>query len=284
MANCPDAAGPATFIGGTGSGRKGASLYAVHRTEPKIDFRAPAVPEETASKSIMREFDTKERILGEDGVPTDLPMYLMSSKGYVEKEVFEVGKAPRKDKNTAPGCLWSLSLTIDRQRHSLLGHAPKFMFRIGDIYFVLKVYMVEGANYQLLHGTSFIYDTGAALFPRWETVKITIPVRMEIHAVTDPIDKRSCPPLKDETVAARVVAGKLKALQAKSLAPKSGKDDSGIEVVELDDPEEVENPAMVVFMGPAPRRKPGVASVNMVESVPVLTINEAVGTTYRLVS
>ena len=170
----------------------------------------------------------------------------------------------------------------DGQRHSSLGYAPKFVFRIGDIYFVLKVYMVEGANYQLLLVTSFIYDTGAALFPRWETVKLTIPIKLEIHAVTDPIDRRSCPPLKDETVAARVVAGKLKALRAKSLASESGKDDSGIEVVELDDPEEVENPAMVVFMWQAPKKKPMVASVNMVESVPVLTINEAVGTTYRL--
>ena len=131
-------------------------------------------------------------------------------------------------------------------------------------------------------GTSFIYDTWAALFPRWETVKLTIPVRLEIYAVTDPIDKRSCPPLKDETVAAQVVAGKLKALQVKSPAPESGKDDSDIEVVELDDPEEVENQAMVVFMGHATKRKPGVASVNMVECVPVMTINEAVGTTYRL--
>ena len=105
MADCPDVAAPATFVGGTGRGRKGAPLYAVHRTGPKIDFRAPTVPEEPASKSIMREFDTKERVLGGDGVPTNLPLYLMSSQSYVEKEVFEVGKAPQKDKNVTPECL-----------------------------------------------------------------------------------------------------------------------------------------------------------------------------------
>ena len=205
MADCPDAAAPATFIGGTSSGRKGAPLFAVHCTKPKIDFRALAVPEETASKSIMCEFDMKERVLGKDGVPTNLPMYLMSSKCYIEKEVFEVGKAPRKDKNMTLGCLWSLSSTIDgqqlltvwdtgaavavvpkrtieqtgtdwvrtsdidlvladRQRHSPLGHAPKIVFRIRDIYFVFQVYVVEGANYQLLLGTSFIYDTGLHYF------------------------------------------------------------------------------------------------------------------------
>ena len=43
-------------------------------------------------------------------------MYLMSSQSYVEKEVFEVGKVPRKDKNTTPGCLWSLSSTVDGQQ------------------------------------------------------------------------------------------------------------------------------------------------------------------------
>ena len=79
VADCPDTAAPETFIGGTSRGRKGAPLYVVHRTEPIIDFRAPAVPGETASSSIMHEFDTKEKVLGEDGVPTNLPMYLMSS-------------------------------------------------------------------------------------------------------------------------------------------------------------------------------------------------------------
>ena len=79
VADCPDAAAPATFIGRTRRGRKGAPLYAVYGKEPKIDFKAPAVPEESARKSIMREFDIKERVLGEDEAPTNLPMYLISS-------------------------------------------------------------------------------------------------------------------------------------------------------------------------------------------------------------
>ena len=57
-------------------------------------------------------------------------------------------------------------MLADGQRQLLLGHMPKFVFRIGDIYFVLKVYVVEGAIYQLLLVTNFISDTGAALFPR----------------------------------------------------------------------------------------------------------------------
>lgn len=52
--------------------------------------------------------------------------------------------------------------------HSPLGYSPKFIFRIGDLYFVLKVYVVENANYQLLLGNSFIYDVGAAVFPKWD--------------------------------------------------------------------------------------------------------------------
>ena len=72
---------------------------------------------------------------------------------------------------------------------------------------------------------------------------------LRIYAVAHPIDKRTCPPLKDETVVAPVVVGNLEALQVKSLAPESGKADSDLEVVELYDLEEVANLAMVVLKG-----------------------------------
>lgn len=74
------------------------------------------------------------------------------------------------------------SVMADGVRHTPLGYAPRFVFRIGDLYFVLKVYVVESANNQLLLGTRFMYEVGAAIFPCWEQVALTIPA---IHAVTD---------------------------------------------------------------------------------------------------
>ncbi|KAI5809502.1 hypothetical protein DFH27DRAFT_605918 [Peziza echinospora] len=81
-----------------------------------------------------------------------------------------------------------------------IGHAPKFLFRLGDVYYALKVYIVREANYQLLLGTSFMVKVGAALFPRWERVLVTIPVRLSIHAVNEGITADVAPPpLKEET-------------------------------------------------------------------------------------
>ena len=54
----------------------------------------------------------------------------------------------------------------DGARHTPLGYTPEFVFRIGHRFFVLKVYVVKGANYQLLLGKSFMYDMGAGLFPK----------------------------------------------------------------------------------------------------------------------
>ena len=93
----------------------------------------------------------------------------------------------------------------DRERHTPLGYAPRFVFRTGDLYFVLKVYVVTHANYQLLLGTSFIYDVGAAILPKWQKVIITTPVKLELQALIDPIDQDTCAPLHDEAVEARVV-------------------------------------------------------------------------------
>ena len=97
----------------------------------------------------------------------------------------------------------------DGARHTPLGYAPKFVFRIGDLYFVLKVYVVEGANYQLLLGNSFIYEVGAAIFPMWQRVLVTIPVRLQLHASLDLIHRESCSPLEDEAETAKVVVHRL---------------------------------------------------------------------------
>lgn len=48
-----------------------------------------------------------------------------------------------------------------------LGVAEKFVFRISNKYFAIRVYIVDKANYQLLLGTEFMVTTGCGLFPRW---------------------------------------------------------------------------------------------------------------------
>jgi len=78
-------------------------------------------------------------------------------------------------------------------------HAPRFALELGEIFFALKVYIVETANYQLLLGTSFMYKVGAALFPRLQRVLITIPfLRLSIHAVCEAITAGSSPRLQEK--------------------------------------------------------------------------------------
>ena len=71
-----------------------------------------------------------------------------------------------------------------------LGHAPKFMFQIGDVFFATRVYIVQEANYQLLLGTAFMVKTGAGLFPRCTTVKITIPCTITVSCVCMAVDSK----------------------------------------------------------------------------------------------
>lgn len=80
-----------------------------------------------------------------------------------------------------------------------LGVADKFVFRISDKYFVVKVYIVDSANYQLLLGTEFMVTTGVGLFPRWGKIVLTIPARIEVDASCKRITAATgAPPLEKE--------------------------------------------------------------------------------------
>ena len=70
---------------------------------------------------------------------------------------------------------WSQGTDIDfvmadRVKRSPIGVAECFVFRIKDKYFLLRCYVMESANYQLLLGTEFLVATGAGLFPRWNRI------------------------------------------------------------------------------------------------------------------
>ena len=232
--SCPEATAPVTFVHRGGS--EGTPFYNIPHTSFAVDFRRPPTQR---LDTVLREVDTKDTVLGSNGLP--LPLHYTLAQSYREKDIFEVAKAPLT-KPACVGCLWSLTSTVkgqplltfwdtgaavavvprstiertgtewvqqsdiefvmaDGARHAPLGFAPKFVFRIGDLYFVLKVYVVEGANYQLLLGNSFMYDVGAAVFPRWLTVVLSIPVKLELSASLDPIHRDSCAALQDEAAA-----------------------------------------------------------------------------------
>lgn len=76
--------------------------------------------------------------------------------------------------------------------------------------------MVDGANYQLMLGTSFMFDVGVALFPSWETIVISVPVKLELQASLDPIWRETCAPLQDEAESARVMIHQLEGGKPKS--------------------------------------------------------------------
>lgn len=63
-----------------------------------------------------------------------------------------------------------------------LGVAEKFVFKLRDKFFAVRVYVVDKANYQLLLGTEFMVTTSVGLFPQWGKVIMTIPVRIELDA------------------------------------------------------------------------------------------------------
>jgi len=70
----------------------------------------------------------------------------------------------------------------DGVKRAPVGIAERFVFRVKNVYFAVRCYVVELANYQLLLGTEFLVATGAGLFPRWGKIIITLPSRIDIDA------------------------------------------------------------------------------------------------------
>lgn len=174
----------------------------------------------------------------------------------------------------------------DGAKHTPLGCAPKFVFRISDLFFVLKVYVVEGANYQLLLGTSFMFDVGAALFPSWKRIILSIPLKLELQASLESIRRDTCAPLKDEADQARVIIHRLDNGTPKTASVR-GLRQLGevpcIEEVQDDEVVKLGNPVTVTYVGvgrsSAPEPDRGLS--------PVLQLTMAVGlrdlaSTYRL--
>lgn len=90
-------------------------------------------------------------------------------------------------------------LMADGLETSPIGIAEKFVFKLESKYFAVKVYIVEKANFQLLLGTEFMVAVGAALFPRWSTIMVTIPGKLQITAYCKRISvAQGSPPLQDE--------------------------------------------------------------------------------------
>ena len=170
--------------------------------------------------------------------------------------------------------------------HTPLGHAPKFVFRIGSLYFVLKVYVVASANYQLLLGTGFMHEVGAGLFPRWQKVILTSPVKISISGSTDAIQKDTCPSLTDEASAAKMEVHRLESDSFKRsemrLQPNSASQlmDSAEndQIIEMADPVEYRD----IATSPELVRVMYIGSTSPGTSAPFLAMNTAVNSTYRL--
>jgi hypothetical protein len=64
------------------------------------------------------------------------------------------------------------------------GICTSFQFFMGTLKFTTKVYIVNKAPFQLLLGTQFLRATGAGVFPRWNRVILTVPLRMEYKVST----------------------------------------------------------------------------------------------------
>ncbi|KAF8428392.1 hypothetical protein BGX38DRAFT_425265 [Terfezia claveryi] len=89
----------------------------------------------------------------------------------------------------------------DRVKRAPIGVAEKFVFRLKNVYFAVRCYIVESANYQLLLGTEFLVATGAGLFPRWNTIVVILPSKIEIEANCKRITADvGAPPLVEEDV------------------------------------------------------------------------------------
>ncbi|KAF8456192.1 hypothetical protein BGX38DRAFT_66639 [Terfezia claveryi] len=83
---------------------------------------------------------------------------------------------------------------------SPIGVAERYVFKLQEKSFAVRVYVVERASYQLLLGTEFMVATGAALFPRWSRIIITIPGKLEIEAFCKRVStmQEGVAPLKEE--------------------------------------------------------------------------------------
>ena len=188
----------------------GSPLYAVPQILPRVNF--------TDMKDVWLPIvDTKDIVLDEEGFTMPLPLHYALTQNYAIWDVFEVDRPPSATKpsgclwslsstvlgqqlltiwNTGAlvavvpeSTIWQTStdwsrtsdidfVMVDGVRHSPLGHALRFVFHIGSFYFVLKVYIVAAANYQLLLGMSFIHEYEAALFLSWNKVVLTKPIVM----------------------------------------------------------------------------------------------------------
>lgn len=76
----------------------GSPFYSIPRTAA-IDFRHSV----GGNKSIMRDIDTREVVLGHDELP--LPLHYALPQAFVEKKVFEVDKLSSLVKLVQIGCL-----------------------------------------------------------------------------------------------------------------------------------------------------------------------------------
>jgi hypothetical protein len=112
----------------------------------------------------------------------------------------------------AVGCKWTdrtdISLVnADSIKYKPLGMCLDFPFKIGNRKFKTKVYVLDQAPFQFLLGMTFLHATGCGLFPRWNTIIMTIPSRLEIRCSSEgPNSRNSPPPLPGGN---RILASKL---------------------------------------------------------------------------
>ena len=64
----------------------------------------------------------------------------------------------------------------DQMESTPMGICDSFQFRINDVTYMVRVYVVKQATFALLLGNKFLWAAGAALFPRWGAFALTIPV------------------------------------------------------------------------------------------------------------
>ena len=282
--NCPaPAASPSVPVSFVQSGGAHTPFYNIPRVISKVDFRSTVWRSQPIGE-VLHDIDAKDVVLGEDAMP--LPLQFAMAHTYTEKEVFEVdkyvGDKPAQIgclwsfSSTVKGqqllTVWDTGAAVavvprstivqtgtdwvpqsdidfvmaDGARHTPVGVAPKFVFRIGDLFFVLKVYVVEGANYQLLLGNNFMFDVGAVVFPKWQRVVLSTPVKLEIRASLDPIRRDTCAPLHHEAEAARVVVHRLNTgAPGASCLTESPR----VEVVQDDEIVELASPVTVTYVG-----------------------------------
>ena len=73
----------------------------------------------------------------------------------------------------------------DLMESTPLGICDAYQFRINDVAYMVRVYVVKHATFALLLGNEFLWAAGAALFPRWGAFALTIPVAQFLTATCD---------------------------------------------------------------------------------------------------